>query len=225
MFAMAMICLEAVYLIALWCDARGLARLQSKAAKSDAESASVSRARGSSHSQKSTQACAFWQFVVWGRTLALIVVDTIITPDVVAPPTHAYVQTIAAAVVVVISLALQIIYKPFCEEVLPGISQNKLEASLLANNVVQLVTAAIYHAATQGGDGSSTTGGLVVDVPYVLSSLAGRRVLVQLLRSRRLRRALTGRASRLSRASACSENAPTTTFNPNDDDELSPVEA
>ena len=227
MFAMAMICLEAVYLIALWCDARGLARLQSKAAKSNAGSAVSRRAtRLEPLTEKYASHAPYWQFVVWGRTLALIVVDTVITPDVVAPPTHAYVQTIAAAVVVVISLALQIIYKPFCEEVLPGISQNKLEASLLANNVVQLVTAAIYHAATQGGDGSSTTGGLVVDI-FLCALLVAPAVvmLVLLLRSRRLRRALTGRASRLSRASACSENAPTTTFNPKDDDELSPVEA
>ena len=149
----------------------------------------------------------YWQFVVWGRTLALIVLETAITPQIVAPPAHAYVQMAAAAVIIVISLILQLVYQPFEEEVLPGISQNRLEAALLANNIIQLITVAIYNDMRQRGGGGG--GRTVVDAILCALFLAPPIVVAGLLlRSRRLRRVLTGRSSRLSSVRASFSSGP-----------------
>jgi hypothetical protein len=199
LIGLALILLELLYAVRLWRDARGL-RIGKRGGSASAAADIERRAsRLEPLTEKYASHAPYWQFVVWGRTLALIVLETVITPEVVPPPAHAYAQTVGAAIVILVSLGLQLRFSPFGEEVLPGVSQNRLEAGLLANNVVQLITAAVYNS-LRGGSGS---GSMVADsILCVLFFAPAVVMLVLLLRSRRLRRALTGRTSRLSGAAA-----------------------
>lgn len=137
----------------------------------------------------------YWQFAVWFRVLAFVACDVFIVPDLMDGAALPYIQAGSAAAVLFITLVLHILVRPFAQNALPGVSQNALESGLLINNILQLLTACLFHYLRTG---SSRSASIVVDVILTVDLVAPAVVVAYIvIRSQEVRQQV---ATELTRA-------------------------
>jgi ABC-type multidrug transport system fused ATPase/permease subunit len=136
----------------------------------------------------------FWLVVVL-RQVSLIGIDVALRPTAREGSDTMFAQAGAIAGVLMLSLAAQLRMKPFGEEALPGVDQNRLESALLCTNIIQVLAAMAYGASPESAQ-------KIVDaILFLLAMVPTTTICLLLARSKRLKRHLTGRASRNSRVS------------------------
>jgi len=167
--AFALLCVELLYIAILAWQSRTLIRTDEANKSPCAGGYSMTHDRLSYRLgplvAKYSKDTPYWQIVVWTRQIVLTLIDVILTKNFLlssmSTSAAAYIQAGTNAIFLAIACALNQRYRPYKDQVLPNLSQNALEGSLLAVSSVQALLSCLHFATKDTG------GGVFLDVIQV----------------------------------------------------------